>query len=60
VSDLVDPAHLPASWRGSGAWMLAPVAAEIGDEWADVPPAGALVALARTRYPINPSGEQEL
>ena len=28
-----------------GAWMLAPVAAEIGDAWADVPTADALVAV---------------
>jgi sugar/nucleoside kinase (ribokinase family) len=45
VSDAVDPAYLPAEWRGVKAWMLAPVAAEVGDEWADVVPADALVGL---------------
>jgi sugar/nucleoside kinase (ribokinase family) len=45
VSDRVDPAALPPAWHAAGAWMLAPVAAEIGDEWAVAPPAGALVAL---------------
>ncbi len=45
VSDPVDRGALPASWRAAGAWMLAPVASEIGDEWADVPPPGAVVAL---------------
>jgi sugar/nucleoside kinase (ribokinase family) len=45
VSDPVDPAALPEAWREARAWMLAPVAAEVRDEWAGVPPAGALVAL---------------
>jgi sugar/nucleoside kinase (ribokinase family) len=45
VSDHVDPAALPAEWRGARAWMLAPVAAEIGDEWVDVIPPDALVGL---------------
>jgi sugar/nucleoside kinase (ribokinase family) len=45
VSDAVDPAALPHSWRKARAWMLAPVAAEIRDEWAGVPPADALVSL---------------
>jgi sugar/nucleoside kinase (ribokinase family) len=45
VSDPVDPAALPAAWRDAHAWMLAPVAAEVRDEWADVVPADALVGL---------------
>lgn len=45
VSDAVDPAALPAAWRTARAWMFAPVAAEITDVWAAVPPPDALVAL---------------
>jgi sugar/nucleoside kinase (ribokinase family) len=45
VSDPVDPAALPAEWRTAGAWMLVPVAAEVRDEWAAVPPREALVAV---------------
>lgn len=45
VSDAVDPGHLPPEWRDAKAWMLAPVAAEVRDEWADVVPADALVGL---------------
>ena len=45
VSDPVDPAALPEAWRGAGAWMLAPVAAEVRDEWAGVPSPAALVAV---------------
>ncbi len=45
VSDHVDPAALPPAWREARAWMIVPVAAEVGDDWADVPPRDALVAL---------------
>jgi sugar/nucleoside kinase (ribokinase family) len=45
VSDPVDPRALPAAWRDAGAWMFAPVAAEVTEAWADVPPTDALVAL---------------
>jgi len=45
VSDPVDPADLPDAWRAARAWMIAPVAAEIPDAWADAIPAGARVAL---------------
>ncbi len=45
ASNLVDPDALPAAWRDARAWMLAPVAAEVGEAWADVPPPGALVAV---------------
>jgi sugar/nucleoside kinase (ribokinase family) len=46
VSDAVDPAFLPDEWRAVRAWMLAPVAAEVRDEWASVVPADALVGFA--------------
>ena len=45
VSDPIDPAALPESWRGTPAWMLVPVAAEVPDEWAAVPSDQALVAV---------------
>jgi sugar/nucleoside kinase (ribokinase family) len=45
VSDPVDPAALPAAWRTARAWMIGPVAAEVPDAWADIPPPDALVAL---------------
>jgi sugar/nucleoside kinase (ribokinase family) len=45
ISDMVDPALLPDAWRNAQAWMLVPVAAEVGDEWATVPRADALVAV---------------
>jgi sugar/nucleoside kinase (ribokinase family) len=45
VSDPVDPRALPDSWRRAPAWMLVPVAAEVTDEWADVPPPDAAVAV---------------
>jgi sugar/nucleoside kinase (ribokinase family) len=45
VSDAVDPGALPGSWRGARAWMLAPVAAEVREEWAGVPPEDAQVAV---------------
>jgi sugar/nucleoside kinase (ribokinase family) len=45
VSDPVDPAALPDAWRTAPAWMFGPVAAEVPDAWADIPPRDALVAL---------------
>ena len=45
VSDAVDPRALPPEWRDVGAWVFGPVAAEIRDEWAEVPRPDALVAL---------------
>lgn len=35
---------LPAAWRDAAAWYLAPVAGELPDGWAAIPP-GAVVAL---------------
>jgi hypothetical protein len=37
---------LPESWLAAPAWQLAPVAGEIGDDWATVLPATAYVAVA--------------
>jgi sugar/nucleoside kinase (ribokinase family) len=45
ASDRVPVPALPAEWRDVAAWVLAPVAAELPDDWAAVPPEGALVAL---------------
>ena len=36
---------LPGEWRSAPAWLLAPVAGEIGEAWADVPADDALVAI---------------
>jgi sugar/nucleoside kinase (ribokinase family) len=44
-SDLVPPASLPADWRRSRGWLLGPVAGELGDQWASVPEASAMVGL---------------
>jgi hypothetical protein len=44
-SDPVPVAALPAVWRAVQGWILAPVAAELVDEWAAVPPEAAIVAL---------------
>ncbi len=45
-SDPVPVAALPDRWASVRAWVLAPVASEIHDEWAGAPPADACVALA--------------
>lgn len=44
-SDPVPMSALPASWRGVGAWIFGPVAAEIPDEWAAAVPEDAIVAV---------------
>jgi sugar/nucleoside kinase (ribokinase family) len=36
---------LPPEWRSAPAWLLGPVAGELPDGWADVPPGDALVAM---------------
>ncbi len=36
---------LPPAWRAAGAWFLGPVAGELDDAWAEIPPDAALVAL---------------
>jgi sugar/nucleoside kinase (ribokinase family) len=32
-------------WAAAGGWLLAPVAGELGDAWASIPPDGAFVAI---------------
>lgn len=46
ASDQIPVAALPDDWRQPDALLLGPVAAELGDDWADTIPASALVALA--------------
>jgi sugar/nucleoside kinase (ribokinase family) len=36
---------LPPEWQSAPAWLLGPVAGELPDGWADVPPGDALVAV---------------
>ncbi|MBM4408256.1 MAG: hypothetical protein FJ038_06605 [Chloroflexi bacterium] len=45
ASDPIPPASSPAEWAATGAWLLAPVASELDDRWAAVPPEPAFVAL---------------
>jgi sugar/nucleoside kinase (ribokinase family) len=45
VSDPIPVDALPDAWAGSSAWLFAPVAAEVADGWAAVPPRDALVAV---------------
>jgi sugar/nucleoside kinase (ribokinase family) len=44
-SDPVPVAALPQEWREAPGWILAPVAAELPDEWASVPSDESLVAV---------------
>jgi sugar/nucleoside kinase (ribokinase family) len=44
-SDPIPVDAVPEAWRGARGWILAPVAAELPDAWADVPSADAFVAL---------------
>ena len=37
---------LPADWRATKAWMMTPIASEIGEEWMDVPAPDACVGFA--------------
>jgi sugar/nucleoside kinase (ribokinase family) len=45
ASDALPPGALPEAWRQAGAWLLSPVAGELPESWADVPPPEAFVAL---------------
>jgi sugar/nucleoside kinase (ribokinase family) len=45
VSDPIPVEALPEAWAGSSGWLFAPVAAEVPDTWAGVPPRDALVAV---------------
>ncbi len=44
-SDEIPVKALPEGWAGASAWLLVPVAGEMGEEWAAVPEPGARVAL---------------
>ena len=44
-SDPIPVAALPDAWRGVGAWIFGPVAAEIPDGWAGAVPEDAIVAV---------------
>jgi sugar/nucleoside kinase (ribokinase family) len=44
ASDPIDPAHLPDAWRSARGWLLAPVADELPEAWADAVPPDGLVA----------------
>jgi sugar/nucleoside kinase (ribokinase family) len=44
-SDPVPTSALPEEWRSAPGWMIAPVAAEVPDGWADALPPEALVAV---------------
>jgi sugar/nucleoside kinase (ribokinase family) len=44
-SDPVPPAAIPEDWLAAPGWILAPVAAELPDAWADVPSGEATVAV---------------
>jgi sugar/nucleoside kinase (ribokinase family) len=46
LGDPLSPDLLPAEWRDASGWLLSPVADELPDAWADVPPADALVGMA--------------
>jgi sugar/nucleoside kinase (ribokinase family) len=45
ASDPLPAEALPDDWRASAGWLLAPVADELPDAWAEVAPADALVAI---------------
>ncbi len=45
ISDRVPADALPAAWSDASGWMIAPVAAEVADDWADVVPPDGLVGL---------------
>lgn len=60
-SEEVPPSALPHAWRVADPWLFAPVAGELPDTWADVPPAEAFVGLGwqgllRTLEPGQPVG----
>jgi sugar/nucleoside kinase (ribokinase family) len=44
-SDQIAAGALPPEWRGARAWMLVPVAGEVGIEWSEVPGPGAQVTI---------------
>jgi sugar/nucleoside kinase (ribokinase family) len=44
-ADLIPAANIPPAWLAARGWILAPVAGELADSWADAIPAEAVVAL---------------
>ena len=46
LSDPVPVEALPRGWERAPAWVFAPIASEIPDDWVDVPTADACVAFA--------------
>jgi sugar/nucleoside kinase (ribokinase family) len=46
LSDAVPVEALPAGWEAAPAWVFAPIASELPDDWIDVPAAEACVAFA--------------
>ena len=44
-SDPIPVDAVPEAWRASRGWLLAPVADELPDAWADLPPPDAVVAV---------------
>jgi sugar/nucleoside kinase (ribokinase family) len=44
-SDHMTPGGLPQEWRRAPAWLVVPVAGELGEEWAGAIPAGSSVGL---------------
>jgi sugar/nucleoside kinase (ribokinase family) len=46
VGEPLSPDLLPPEWRDAPGWLLSPVADELPDAWAAVPPADALVGMA--------------
>jgi sugar/nucleoside kinase (ribokinase family) len=46
TSDPVPVSALPESWRSAAAWVFAPIASEIPDEWVDAPSSDSCVAFA--------------
>lgn len=45
-SDAVPVETVPPAWRAASAWVFAPIASELPDEWAGVPAPGSCVAFA--------------
>ncbi len=45
VSDPIDVTTMPRGWLQADAWLFAPVAAELPDQWAAIPGDGSLVGL---------------
>jgi hypothetical protein len=45
ASDPVPAGKLPAAWRAARGWLLVPVAGEVGEDWASVPPERACLAV---------------